>query len=91
MKTKLMIGLISALMLTGCDMEIENNNAYFEVISSEENGFVVVDTTTNVEYWMSTGAYNRGSLTLLVDENGKPLICEREVNNNFGAKMESEE
>jgi hypothetical protein len=34
---------------------------------------VVVDTETGVEYAVSTGAYNWGNMTVLVDETGKPL------------------
>ena len=37
-------------------------------------GYIVYDSQTNVEYWLSRDPYNIGSLTLLVDAEGKPLI-----------------
>jgi hypothetical protein len=38
-----------------------------------------VDTETGVEYAFSTGAYNYGSMTVLVDKNGKPLTWEGDL------------
>lgn len=46
----------------------------FKVLYAEEYGDVVYDVRTGVQYWRSKGQYNRGTLTLLVDENGKPLV-----------------
>ena len=46
----------------------------FKTLYNEKCGEVVYDIRTGVEYWRSDAAYNRGSLTLLVDENGKPLV-----------------
>lgn len=43
-------------------------------VSIEWEGSVLVDTRTGVQYWRSKGAYNGGTLTLLVDREGKPLI-----------------
>lgn len=46
----------------------------FKTLYKESYGSVIYDTRTGVEYWRSEGVYNWGSLTLLVDEEGKPLI-----------------
>ena len=50
----------------------------FSVIESYEIGNVIVDNETGVMYWLSTGAYNGGTITLLVDETGNPKIFERQ-------------
>lgn len=89
--------IILIFILTGCDSTdtetfvyqetIESN--YFKTLSIErygnsidQCGRIVYDTRTGVEYWLSDGTYNSGSLTLLVDKDGKPLIyTESEVMN----------
>lgn len=83
MKNKMIVLMLSVLLLCGCSSETETieifNPEYTErFITVEEyySGDVVVDTRTGVEYWMPGGAYNHGTLTLLVDADGKPLICE---------------
>lgn len=50
--------------------------ALFSIIEEYENGIVIVDNKTSVMYWLSMGTYNRGTLTLLVDETGNPKIFE---------------
>lgn len=74
---KLIVMLMLAVMLISCSLSTEANarNANrFELIQSTSWCDVVVDTETGVEYAVSTGAYNWGNMTVLVDENGKPLI-----------------
>lgn len=46
----------------------------FKPIFKDDYGAVVYDIRTGVEYWRSETAYNYGTLTLLVNEEGKPLI-----------------
>lgn len=81
MKLKAVTGLLLIVLLTGCksvDSEIyEGNTEFFKTISDEHYGNIVYDTRTGVEYWLSTGAENVGTLTVLLDENGKPLIYDR--------------
>lgn len=48
----------------------------FKTLFKEDGGHVVYDIRTGVQYWKSTGAYNYGSMTLLVDADGRPLIYE---------------
>ena len=43
-----------------------------------EPSVVVYDKDTMVMYTVSEGKYNSGNLTLLVDENGKPLLYQGE-------------
>lgn len=49
----------------------------FSIVTNYDYGRVIVDNKTGVMYWMSTGCYNNGTLTLLVDETGNPKIFER--------------
>ena len=86
MKKKIVIRFLEIILLifilTGCDSTdtetfvyqetIESN--YFKTLSVESFGSIVYDTRTGVEYWVSRGAYNSGSLTLLIDKDGRPLI-----------------
>jgi hypothetical protein len=50
------------------------NEECFKVLFKEDYGEVIYDIRTGVQYWRSNGYNNRGTLTLLVDEEGKPLI-----------------
>ena len=53
-------------------------NSVFITISNEYFGDVVCDTRTGVQYWRSESGYNPGTLSLLVDADGKPLIYKGE-------------
>lgn len=46
---------------------VEPDNAYWEVVR---------DVQTGVLYAVSTGYYNKGCFTVLVDKDGKPLRAE---------------
>ena len=54
--------------------ENEVKRTRFIEIESYGSGSIIVDSETNVEYWMSNSAYNVGTLTMLVDEHGNPKI-----------------
>lgn len=51
--------------------------ALFSTVEGYANGYIIVDNQTGVMYWLSTGTYNGGTLTLLVDEAGNPKILKR--------------
>jgi len=85
MKKIVFIVLILILLLTLCscnmmskidDKSYENKaeKTRFMKIESYESGSIIVDSETNVEYWISEGGYNCGTLTMLVDENGAPKV-----------------
>lgn len=85
-KALIMIMLLTTI-LSGCgERTIQNEakkeqdayNTYFIRISSEYCGDIVYDSRTGVQYWRSAGGYNSGTLTLLVDADGKPLIYKGE-------------
>lgn len=79
---KILISLliIIGIVLTGWllkDVTISNNyaeNERFIKINDEGYFHIVYDVETKVEYAVSQGQYNRGTVTLLVDKDGKPLL-----------------
>lgn len=78
---KIIAMLILAVILISCSSSTEANarNAdRFEFIQSTSWCDIIVDIETGVEYAVSTGTYNRGSMTVLVDETGKPMIWKGE-------------
>ena len=84
--------LILAAILMGCDTEVQastySDTDRFQTArslsgdwwSESVNGQLVVDTQTGVEYWYIEPYYDGGgySLTLLVDQDGKPLVWKGE-------------
>lgn len=72
--------IIIGIVLTGWllkDVTISNNyaeNERFIKINDEGYFYIVYDVETKVEYAVSQGQYNRGTVTLLVDKDGKPLL-----------------
>lgn len=81
---KMIIILFMAIMLTGCaPTKIEGKyeeapTSRFIELEVTSAWSVVADKETGVMYAVSEGGYNRGTFTLLVDENGKPLIWDGE-------------
>lgn len=83
-KIKLSFAMVLlAVVLSGCgertiqneaQKEQDSYNTYFIRISQEYEGDIVYDSRTGVQYWRSNGMYNGGTLTMLVDTDGKPLI-----------------
>ena len=83
--------LILTAILMGCDTEVQAStysdkdrlktarSLSGDWWSGSVNGQLVIDTQTGVEYWYIE-PYNGGgySLTLLVDQDGKPLIWKGE-------------
>ncbi len=67
--------LLILLALTGCSFaEKANVSNRFETVEIENSFVIIVDRETNVMYAVSAGAYNTGTVTLLVDAEGKPLM-----------------
>ena len=78
-KIKALIGVaVTSVILSGCGMPtVENTEkapTYFIKISHEYCGDIVYDTRTGVEYWMSDGSYNHGTLTPLYNADGSLMI-----------------
>lgn len=69
------------LLLIGCSestKQSNNENTYekygFTTITHSDDYNTVYQNETKVMYVMSTSYYNRGNFTVLVDENGKPML-----------------
>ena len=80
---KMIIILLMAIMLTGCgrttvDKETQPETSRFMELERTGKWLIVADKETGVMYSVSNGGYNIGTFTLLVDENGRPLIWEGE-------------
>jgi hypothetical protein len=80
---KLAIMLALAISLSGCsggnsNAEYENNGRFRKVYAEYPNT-IYVDSETNAMYFWHTGGYS-GGLTVMVDENGQPLIWKGESN-----------
>lgn len=88
MKKKILAVLLSLsiLSLTGCTSETNKlrtrtSDATYSVDSEDErfmkidsiNGWIYVDKETKVQY-LFVKRQNAGGLTILVDEDGKPLL-----------------
>lgn len=82
---RLGIVLMVLLLATGCSTESGTkeehvNVSMFMTVEYLGNWQIVADRKTGVMYAVSSGAYNRGTFTVLVDAEGKPLIYEGEDN-----------
>ncbi|MBP3217380.1 MAG: hypothetical protein J6M46_03300 [Lachnospiraceae bacterium] len=76
-KTLLILALIAAIA-TGC-AEVDSEPVIvnrFKCVGNASNWDIVVDSETGVMYAVSRGMYNMGTVTLLVDAEGNPLIWE---------------
>lgn len=80
---KLAIMLALAISLSGCSGGKSNtedeNNGRFRKVYSEFSSTIYVDSETNVMYFWHHGVYS-GGLTVMVNENGQPLIWKGESN-----------
>ena len=85
-KALIMIMLLT-IILSGCGertiqdevkKERDSYSTYLVRISHESGGDIVYDSRTGVQYWRSVGTYNYGTLTVLLDADGKPLIYKGE-------------
>lgn len=79
---KIIVSLIAIVTIVGLAY-ILKDSIVLDIIASEERfikideynyGYIVYDKQTKVEYAVSDGSYNRGTITLLVDQEGKPLL-----------------
>jgi len=75
---KLIAILMLAVMLAGCGSSSESdaeksNPKRFVLVEHTWDYEIMVDRETRVMYVMSNGSYNHGTFTVMVDENGKPL------------------
>lgn len=69
--------IITAMILMGC-AKVETvepvNISRFMTVEQTASWRIVADRETGVMYAVSLGMYNIGTFTLLVDDEGNPLI-----------------
>lgn len=77
----LIAALAAILILAGCEMnDVEDKSSdpekssRFVMIEKTYSWRVVYDFETKVMYVVSYGNHNHGNFTLLVDQNGNPLL-----------------
>ena len=79
MKKIVCLGLVLMIIFAfiGCTEtdNTETTDRFIEVYSDSTNR-IFVDTETNVLYFWHYGGYS-GGLSVMVDENGKPLLWEK--------------
>ena len=82
---KKILSIIAILVLCICTLtacvstvesEPKNEASMFVEVERCASWIVVYHRDTKVMYVVSDGSYNRGTFTMLVDENGLPLIWE---------------
>jgi len=77
--TAVLLALLIAILLCGCGYkgmatlgDQTKEPTTFRLAERYNDFDVVVDTDTGVMYAVSSGGYNRGTLTLLVNADGSP-------------------
>ena len=71
--------VLLSIMIIGCsNQKIEADDSMFITVNNEINFYVVYEKDTKVMYMISNGMYNRGTITLLVDQQGNPMIYGRD-------------
>lgn len=75
--------ILLLIILAGCAKtsveeisEEPETTSRFISVEKTNSWEIVADKETGVMYAVSVGGYNSGNFTLLVDENGNPLILE---------------
>lgn len=80
MKKKLIILVVGMSLLTGCtSVESVNDNkqdktSMFVEVETTNGWKVVYHKETKVMYAVSCGGYNYGTFTLLVNDDGSPML-----------------
>lgn len=79
----LILSVLCLSAITACDYasvekydEDKPTTSMFVVIEHTESWKIVYHKETKVMYAVSSWSYNCGNFTLLVDENGEPLLWE---------------
>lgn len=73
-----LLSIITLIILSGCTVSMGETEKRFVFVSDEGNFDVYYDKITKVMYAVSDGYYNYGTVTLLVDQEGQPLLYKGE-------------
>lgn len=76
--------LTFCLLLTGCEAKMSTVNddgdrSMFVLIEDGDTYRIVYHHDTKVMYAISAGGYNSGNFTVMVDEEGKPLLYQEDT------------
>lgn len=80
--------LLLCLLLTGCGVKMPTANdaatndgdrSMFVLIENGVTYRIVYHRNTKVMYAISAGGYNSGNFTVMVDEEGKPLLYQEDA------------
>ena len=76
--------LTFCLFLTGCGAKMstvnnEGDRSMFVIIENGDYYRIVYHRETKVMYAISRGVYNSGNFTMMVDEEGKPLLYKEDT------------
>lgn len=63
-----------ALPSTPPDATVEQEETRFEIVEKKSGFAIIYDKNTMVMYYVASYGSGTGQLTLLVDENGDPLL-----------------
>lgn len=81
----LILSVLCLCAITACDYaDVENydedkpTKSMFVIVETTSAWHVVYHKETKVMYVVSYGSYNCGNFTLLVDEDGDPLLWEED-------------
>ena len=70
--------IISVFSLVGCcrvtQETVEDNSSMFVKVEYSGHYEVVYHKTTKVMYAVSRGSYNQGTFTVLLNEDGSPMV-----------------
>ena len=81
MKKRILSAILAmAICLSGCakvESERKNDTSMFVCVEDSGHWEIVYHKETKVMYVVSAGYYNMGTFTLLVDEDGKPMLWEK--------------
>lgn len=74
----IIMALLAAMLLSSCStmekVPEKETPLTFMIYEEYDTGTVVIDRDTHAMYWKSSGTYNNGNLTLLVNADGSPKI-----------------
>lgn len=80
-----LVTLMLGVTIAGCSPNpvettyVDDVPSRFVIIEKSGSWSVVADQETKVMYAVSTGSYNLGNFTMLVDSDGTPLLYEGEL------------
>ena len=76
----IILGMLAALPFKTLFLDDSNGESSFVCVETTFTSKIVYHKETKVMYAVSTGGDNKGVFTVLVDENGNPMVWEEQQN-----------